>query len=147
MVDLTGKEKTYREAHATGKISVSNRVITLLVENKLPKGNLIEVAKVAGVMGAKKTSELVPLCHQIPLDVCDISIEVDEAVNEIRIGADVRARWSTGVEMEALVAVSIAAVTVYDMIKSVDQSATISDIKVLKKRGGKSSDYVRKSEE
>lgn len=146
MVDVTGKEKTLREAQAIGKISVSSRVVALLKEDKLPKGNLFEVAKVAGVMAAKKTSHLVPLCHQIPLDVCEVDIDLDEEAKEIRIVSDVRARWSTGVEMEALVAVSISAVTVYDMIKSVDRDAVIGDIKVLKKKGGKSGDYVRKSD-
>ncbi len=146
MVDVSGKEITLREAQAIGKISVSSRVIALLKEDKLPKGNLFEVAKVAGVMAAKKTSHLVPLCHQIPLDVCEIDVYLDEEAKEIRIVSDVRARWSTGVEMEALVAVSISAVTVYDMIKSVDRKAVIGDIKVLKKKGGKSGDYVRKSD-
>lgn len=146
MVDVSGKEKTYRRAIAAGRVSVSGRVVKILKSGTLPKGNLIETARIAGVMGAKRTSELIPLCHQIPLDLCEVNVDIDEDKNDIHIRSEVAARWSTGVEMEALVAASIAALTIYDMIKAVDRGACIHDIKVLSKSGGTSGDYVRESD-
>lgn len=141
MVDVSGKDKTMRRAVASGRVSVSGRVIDLIRGHKLPKGSIFEVARLAGVMGAKQTSNLIPLCHQVPLDVCKVEIAIDEGNSEIVVGAEVRARWSTGVEMEALVAVSIAALTVYDMVKAVDRGAVIGNIRLLEKSGGKSGDY------
>jgi cyclic pyranopterin phosphate synthase len=141
MVDVSGKEVTARSATASGRVLVSPRVIELLRGEGVPKGDALSVARLAGIMGAKKTPYLIPLCHPLMLS----SVTVDLAVTDVSV--DIVARVATtdrtGVEMEALTAVSITALTVVDMVKAVDKGAVISDIQVETKTGGKSGDWSR----
>ncbi|MDJ0317734.1 cyclic pyranopterin monophosphate synthase MoaC [Arthrobacter antibioticus] len=143
MVDVSAKATTTREATATGTVSTSAEVMRLLGEGGLPKGDALAVARVAGIMGAKKTSELIPLCH--PLPISKVTVDFDLGQSAVTVLATVKTRGVTGVEMEALTAVSVAALSVYDMIKAVDKHAVISGIKVLAKSGGKSGDWVSES--
>jgi cyclic pyranopterin phosphate synthase len=140
MVDVSTKAETTREATATATVRTTAEVMGLLGSGGLPKGDALAVARVAGIMAAKKTPELVPLCHPLPLSKVTVDFGLDaESVN---ILATVKTRGVTGVEMEALTAASVAALSVYDMIKAVDKHAVISDIKVLAKSGGKSGDWA-----
>jgi cyclic pyranopterin phosphate synthase len=141
MVDVTDKEPTKREAEATGLVRMRRATRDLVVNRELPKGDALEVARIAGIMAAKKTSELVPLCHPIGLG----AVEVELASNEygIAIRSRVVTADRTGVEMEALTAVSVAALSVYDMIKGVEQGVEITDIRLTKKSGGRSGDWTR----
>jgi cyclic pyranopterin phosphate synthase len=141
MVDVTDKEPTKREAEATGLVRMRRATRDLVVNRELPKGDALEVARIAGIMAAKKTSELVPLCHPIGLG----AVEVELASNEhgIAIRSRVVTADRTGVEMEALTAVSVAALTLYDMIKGVEQGVEITDIRLTKKSGGRSGDWTR----
>lgn len=143
MVDVSGKRVTVREAEARGLISMQRSTISLVKENALVKGDVLNVARIAGIMAAKRTVELIPLCHAIPLWQIDLDFEVDEVASAIRIVGRAKTEARTGVEMEALVAVSVAALTIYDMCKSVDRGMTIGDIKLTQKSGGRSGDYVR----
>jgi len=136
MVDVSGKTKTRREAVAVGKIIMQARTVKAILDEKLPKGNVITTAQLAGVQAAKQTAALIPLCHPLSIDWIDVQIEAEHA--GFRIEACVRARDATGVEMEALMAVSVAALTIYDMCKTIDKSMKIVDIHLLKKTGGKS---------
>lgn len=145
MVDVSGKDATWREASASARIDVAGEVISRIRDELLPKGDPFEAARIAGIMAAKKTGYLVPLCHQVPLDLCDIRIEIHEDNSSISIFSSVKAKWHTGVEMEAMVAVSVASLTIYDMIKAVDRWATIGDIKLLEKKGGKSGNLKREA--
>lgn len=138
MVDVGGKEITLREAVASAIVKVSQEVISLIAENKIAKGNVLEIAKIAGITAAKRTSELIPLCHQINLTDIDLKLEIDRDESLVRITSDVKARDRTGVEMEALTAVAVAGLTVYDMCKAVDRGIEIREIKLLLKKGGKS---------
>ncbi|MFQ4148461.1 cyclic pyranopterin monophosphate synthase MoaC [Arthrobacter sp. LAPM80] len=140
MVDVSAKAETIREATATGTVETTCDVMRLLGEGGLPKGDALAVARVAGIMGAKKTSELIPLCHPLPISKVTVDFELGETA--VTVLATVKTRGVTGVEMEALTAVSVAALSVYDMIKAVDKHAVISGIRVLAKRGGKSGDWV-----
>jgi cyclic pyranopterin phosphate synthase len=142
MVDVGGKSATDREAVARGSIRVSPEAMALVREGRTRKGNVIETARLAGILAAKRTSDLIPLCHPLQLDHVDVAIGFSETGMEIE--ARVRSRGSTGVEMEALTAVSIAALTVYDMVKSADKTMVIDDIRLMEKRGGRSGHYVRK---
>ena len=138
MVDVSAKKSTTRRAVASGKVRLSAETIAKLKANENPKGNPLEIARIAGIMAAKKTSELIPLCHQIALSKADVLIEfVDDGLS---IEAEVVTTAQTGVEMEALTAVSIAALTIYDMCKAVQKDIEISDIRLESKTGGKS-DY------
>jgi cyclic pyranopterin phosphate synthase len=135
MVDVTGKDATKRTAVATGTLWTRPDVIELIATGGLPKGDALATARVAGILAAKRTSDLIPLCHQLALTGVDI--EFDVRATEVAITATVRTTDRTGVEMEALTAVSVAALTLYDMIKAVDPAASIDDVHVVRKEGGK----------
>ena len=142
MVDIGKKEATEREAQAEGVIYLKINVIGLIKKNKIPKGNVLEAARIAGIFAAKNTPEIIPLCHPIPIEFLDIEFLLHK--NKIIITALVKGSAKTGFEMEALTAVTVAALTIYDMTKPLDKDIVISDIKLLKKSGGKSGIYVRK---
>jgi cyclic pyranopterin monophosphate synthase len=141
MVDVSGKDVTSREAVATGRVLVSPTVIGLLRGEGVPKGDALGVARVAGIMAAKRTPDLVPLCH--PLSISGVTVDLEVSATDVQITATVRTTDRTGVEMEALTAVSVAALTVVDMVKAVDKATTITDIRVESKTGGKSGDWSR----
>ena len=139
MVDVTEKAVTKRTARAEATLVTRADVIELLVAGALPKGEALGTARIAGIMAAKRTSELIPLCHPLPLTRLAVDFEPND--DRVRILATVTTRGVTGVEMEALTAASVAALTLYDMIKAVDKHATITDTRVLAKSGGKSGDW------
>lgn len=139
MVDVTEKNETTRTAIAEGYVITRADVIDKIFDADLPKGDALPVARVAGIMAAKKTPDIIPLCHPLPLG--KITIDFERHPDRVRIEALVKTRGVTGVEMEALSAVSGAALTVYDMIKAVDKQATITSLRVLEKTGGKSGDW------
>jgi cyclic pyranopterin phosphate synthase len=139
MVDVSDKPVTRRRATATATLITRPDVIALLVAGELPKGEALAVARVAGIMGAKQTSALIPLCH--PLPISGAAIDFAPGTDRVVISATVKTTGVTGVEMEALTSVSVAALTLYDMIKAVDKHAVITDIRVLAKSGGKSGDW------
>ncbi len=141
MVDVTGKDATKRTAAAAGRLVTRPDVVELIAAGGLPKGDALATARVAGILAAKRTSDLIPLCHQLALTGVDIDFEIGDA--ELSITATVRSTDRTGVEMEALTAVSVAALTLYDMIKAVDPAARIDDIRVLRKEGGKTGSWHR----
>ncbi|GAC1510310.1 MAG: cyclic pyranopterin monophosphate synthase MoaC [Pseudarthrobacter sp.] len=140
MVDVSTKAETTREATATATVRTTREVLGLLGSGGLPKGDALAVARVAGIMAAKKTPELIPLCHPLPLS--KVTIDFELGAESVAILAAVKTRGVTGVEMEALTAASVAALSVYDMIKAVDKHAVLTDIKVLAKSGGKSGDWA-----
>ncbi|WP_334170685.1 cyclic pyranopterin monophosphate synthase MoaC [Sinomonas sp.] len=139
MVDVSEKPETSREATAQAVLRTTTEVISLLSEGGLPKGDALAVARVAGIMAAKKTPELIPLCHPLPISKVTVDFELSES--SVRVLATVKTRGVTGVEMEALTAASVAALGVYDMVKAVDKHAVIGEVKVLAKSGGKSGDW------
>jgi cyclic pyranopterin phosphate synthase len=141
MVDVSGKEASRREAVATGRVLVSPAVVGLLRGDGVPKGDALGVARVAGIMAAKRTPDLVPLCH--PLAISGVTVDLVVADDAVEITATVRTTDRTGVEMEALTSVSVAALTVVDMVKAVDKGAVITDVRVETKTGGKSGDWSR----
>jgi cyclic pyranopterin phosphate synthase len=141
MVDVSGKQQTVREAVASGRVLVSAMVVDLLRGEGVPKGDALGVARVAGIMAAKRTPDLVPLCH--PLAISGVTVDLTVADDAVEITATVRTTDRTGVEMEALTAVSVAALTVVDMVKAVDKAAVITDVRVESKSGGRSGDWVR----
>ncbi|MFD5396782.1 cyclic pyranopterin monophosphate synthase MoaC [Streptomyces sp. NPDC127097] len=141
MVDVSGKDVTARTARARGRVLVSSQVIELLRGEGMPKGDALATARIAGIMGAKRTPDLIPLCH--PLAVSGVKVDLAVTDEAVEITATVKTTDRTGVEMEALTAVSVAALTVVDMIKAVDKAAVISDIRVEEKTGGKSGDWSR----
>jgi cyclic pyranopterin phosphate synthase len=141
MVDVSAKDLTRRQAVATGRVRVSGTVVDLLRGEGVPKGDALGVARVAGIMAAKRTPDLIPLCH--PLAISGVTVDLTVADDAVEITATVRTTDRTGVEMEALTAVSVAALTVVDMVKAVDKAAVISDIRVETKTGGKSGDWAR----
>lgn len=148
MVDVAAKTTTRREAIAEGAIRVSKEAMRLVREGRTAKGNVVETARLAGIMAAKRTAELIPLCHPLPLDHVDVAIEDGGAsFPGFTIRARVTCSGKTGVEMEALTAVSVAALTLYDMIKAVDRSMTIENVRLLQKSGGRSGLYVRSEDE
>lgn len=138
MVDVSGKPETIRMARAVGSVQLSDSSMAALLEGNVKKGDALAVARIAGIMAAKKTSELIPLCHPLPISKAKVELEPDRDRNLVLITATVKTTGPTGVEMEALTAVSIAALTLYDMLKSVDKFITISAIKLDEKQGGKS---------
>lgn len=142
MVDVTGKDETVRVARAEGLVEMSAETVKLLRDGTMPKGNPLEVARIAGIQAGKKTSELIPLCHPLPLTHLDVSIEVIDS--GARIEATARTKAETGVEMEALTAVSVAALTLYDMCKAVEKDISLGPIRLLEKSGGKSGHWVRR---
>src|SRR5687767_12046545 len=141
MVDVTKKDPTARTAVATGRVLVSPNVIELLRGEGVPKGDALAVARIAGIMGAKQTPALIPLCH--PLAISGVTVDLSLTEDAVAITATVRTTDRTGVEMEALTAVSVAALTVVDMVKAVDKAAVITDVRVESKTGGKSGDWER----
>jgi cyclic pyranopterin phosphate synthase len=141
MVDVSGKDVTTRTAVAAGRVLVSPKVVDLLRGAGLPKGDALGVARVAGIMAAKRTPDLVPLTH--PLAIAAVTVDLTVADDAVEIVATVRTTDRTGVEMEALTAVSVAALTVVDMVKAVDKATTITDIRVESKTGGRSGDWTR----
>ncbi|GFE24132.1 cyclic pyranopterin monophosphate synthase MoaC [Streptomyces libani] len=141
MVDVSEKDVTARTARARGRVLVSAQVIELLRGEGMPKGDALATARIAGIMGAKRTPELIPLCH--PLAVSGVTVDLSLTDEAVEITATVKTTDRTGVEMEALTAVSVAALTVVDMVKAVDKAAVISDIRVEEKTGGKSGDWSR----
>ena len=141
MVDVSAKEITARTARATGRVLVSPRVIELLRGEGVPKGDALAVARIAGIMGAKRTPDLIPLCH--PLALSGVGVDLTVADDAVEIAATVRTTDRTGVEMEALTAVTVAALTLVDMVKAVDKAAVITEVRVESKTGGKSGDWSR----
>lgn len=141
MVDITEKDITRREAVAAGIISMKPETFQMITKGRVKKGDVLEVSKIAGIMAAKRTSDLIPMSHPIDLTSVDIFFHPDSLENKIGIESKVRVVGRTGVEMEALTAVSIAALTIYDMCKSIDREMVISDIRLLEKSGGKSGNY------
>ncbi|WP_329386534.1 cyclic pyranopterin monophosphate synthase MoaC [Streptomyces sp. NBC_01716] len=145
MVDVSAKEVTARTASASGRVLVSPHVVELLRGEGMPKGDALATARIAGIMGAKRTPELIPLCH--PLALSGVTLDLTVTDDAVEILATVKTTDRTGVEMEALTAVSVAALTVVDMVKAVDKGAVISDVRVEEKTGGKSGRYSRRAPE
>ena len=141
MVDVSGKPDTAREARAGGRISMSAEAFRALIEGDAKKGDVLGTARIAGIMAAKRTAELIPLCHALPLAKISVAFEPDENTHSVAIVATAKTVAQTGVEMEALTAVSLAALTIYDMLKAVDKSMRIGEIRLLEKTGGKSGRY------
>lgn len=144
MVDVSDKAVTVREAVARGFVSMKPETVRLILDKNIPKGDVIATARIAGMMAAKKTGELIPMCHPLNLTSVAVEMNVEEEKNRVRVEARVKTVGQTGVEMEALTAVSVAALTIYDMCKAVDKEMTISDIVLVEKRGGKSGEFRRK---
>ena len=143
MVDVSGKDVTVRMARATGAIRMQRETLDAIQANTIAKGDVLGVARLAGIMAAKRTSELVPLCHPIPLSDIRIDITLDEALPGLRVEATAKTAAQTGVEMEAIIAVSVTLVTVYDMAKAVDKSMVIGEILLAEKLGGHSGHWSR----
>jgi len=143
MVDVSGKDVTVRMARATGAIRMQRETLDAIQANTIAKGDVLGVARLAGIMAAKRTSELVPLCHPIPLSDIRIDITLDDALPGLRVEATAKTAAQTGVEMEAIIAVSVTLVTVYDMAKAVDRSMVIGEILLAEKLGGRSGHWSR----
>jgi len=141
MVDVTDKDATKREAEAAGLVRMRRATRDLVVDRELPKGDALEVARIAGIMAAKKTSELIPLCHPIGLGAVEVFLEPNE--HGIAVRSRVVTTDRTGVEMEALAAVAVAALTIYDMVKSVERGVEVTDVRLTRKSGGRSGDWTR----
>lgn len=141
MVDVSEKNKTKRVAKAFGKIKVSQEVISKLINREVEKGDVLGTARIAGIMAMKRTSDIIPMCHSIFMSGCDMDFKILEKENEIHIFAEAKTIGETGIEMEVLTGVSVAALTIYDMCKSIDKRMVISDIHLLSKTGGKSGDF------
>ncbi len=143
MVDVGSKPVTHRFARASAEVVMSAETIQMVKDGLMKKGDVLTTAQIAGILAAKQTAHLIPLCHPIMLEQVGVSLSIDEEREIVTIISSVSADEKTGVEMEAMTAVSIAALTVYDMVKSVDKSAYIRDIKLIEKKGGKSGDFFR----
>ena len=143
MVDISGKRITHREAVAGGAVFMRPETIRLVKDRRVSKGDVLGVARVAGIMAAKKTAELIPMCHPLSITSVEIDFAINEQESKIDIRTTVRITGQTGVEMEALTAASVAALTIYDMCKAADKEMVISEIMLLEKRGGKSGEYKR----
>ncbi len=143
MVDVSGKATTVRRAVAAGTVVFGAEAFRLLRANKLAKGDALAVARLAGIQAGKRTAEWIPLCHTVPLTRLDVDIELSASARSARITATAEARWTTGVEMEALVAVSAAALALYDMAKGIDRAIVVSEIALLEKSGGRSGSWRR----
>jgi cyclic pyranopterin phosphate synthase len=144
MVDVAGKAVTHRRAVAAAFISMQPATLAMIVEGRAPKGDVMATARIAGIMAAKRTSDLIPMCHPLPLTHAVVDLEPD--ADGIRITATCETDGVTGVEMEALTAASIAALTLYDMVKAVDRGMTVSDVKLLSKEGGRSGIWTREED-
>lgn len=143
MVDVSGKQATQREASAKGSVCMRAETIRLIVDRAVPKGDVMAAARIAGIMAAKKTYELIPMCHPLNITSVNVDISVDKNNNKLDIMSLVKTIGQTGVEMEALTAVSMAALTIYDMCKAVDREITITDIMLIEKTGGRSGRFKR----
>jgi cyclic pyranopterin phosphate synthase len=141
MVDVSGKEPTLRVSTAEGVLRCARETIEQVRAGTTPKGAVVQTAELAGIMAAKRTAELIPLCHPLPLTKVAVTIEADEELPGFRVGAEVRTNGVTGVEMEALTAVSVACLTLFDMLKAVDRAMIVGEIRVTSKSGGKSGDW------
>lgn len=141
MVDVSGKDVTFRTAAATGSIHVGTEIMKAVKECHVQKGDVLGVARVAGIMGVKRTSDLVPMCHPLPIQKCSIDYELDEKEGIIRVICTVKTEGKTGVEMEALTGVQAALLTIYDMCKAIDKHMVMSDIHLIEKTGGKSGTF------
>jgi len=141
MVDVSRKPITERVAEAEGWVHLSAEAFAVLRKGDIPKGDVFAAARIAGIQGAKRTASLIPLCHQVPLDAVSVGFELDDEGARVRILAQARTRGSTGVEMEALTAVTVAALTLYDMCKAMDRSIRLEGIRLLRKSGGRSGDF------
>ena len=143
MVDVSGKQETAREAKAAGRVTMQPDTLRRILDREVSKGDVFGVARLAGIMAAKKTPELIPLCHSLNLASVEIEFIPDEASSWVDIQATVRTTAKTGAEMEALTAVAAAGLTIYDMCKAVDRAMTITDVRLVRKSGGKSGTYER----
>lgn len=143
MVDVGGKAETARMARVGGAITMARTTLVAIQRNELAKGDVLAVARVAGVMGAKRTADLIPLCHPLPLTDLQVELTLDESLPGVRVEVTARSVGRTGVEMEAFVGASVALLTVYDMAKAIDRGMTIGDISLLEKTGGAKGDYAR----
>ena len=145
MVDVGDKADTEREAIACGEVRMRPETLQLIREGNLPKGDVLSTARFAGIMAAKRTPSLIPLCHPLPLTYVGLDFDLNEETNKVNITATVRCRGKTGVEMEALTAVAVAALTIYDMAKAVEKTMEIGNIRLLEKRGGRSGEWQREA--
>ncbi|MDR2018784.1 MAG: cyclic pyranopterin monophosphate synthase MoaC [Syntrophobacterales bacterium] len=143
MVDVSGKQETEREARATGKVKMARATYDLVRTGQGPKGDIFTVAKIAGITGAKKTHDLIPLCHPLPITYIDVGFTFDDNEGSVTITSFVKTRGQTGVEMEAITCAMITALTIYDMCKAVDKSIELGPFFLLEKSGGKSGNYKR----
>jgi len=143
MVDVTGKKETVREATARGVVRMKAATLEMIEQGRVAKGDVLAVAQVAGIMAAKRTPDLIPMCHPLPITGVEMHFQIHRADSSLEISATVRLAGRTGVEMEALTAVSVAALTVYDMCKAVDREMVIDQIRLVRKSGGKSGEFVR----
>lgn len=143
MVDVTGKDVTQRVAVARGVVTMQAETLAAIAEGQIPKGDVLTVARIAGIMAAKKTSELVPMCHPLNISGVEVKLNPRQDPPSVEIEATVRITGKTGVEMEALTAVSVAGLTIYDMCKAVDREMTVGEIRLMHKSGGKSGTFVR----
>lgn len=146
MVDVSAKEETVREAVAEGRVTMLPETLALILDQKVSKGDVFGVARVAGIMAAKKTAGIIPLCHPLSLSSVELDFGPDQASSSVHISATVRTTGKTGVEMEALTAVAVAGLTIYDMCKSADRGMTVTDIRLMRKTGGKSGPFERGKE-
>lgn len=144
MVDVSSKEETLRTAEASCKVKISKETARAVKNNLIKKGDVFAAARIAGISAAKRTSELIPLCHNIFLSKVSVELKLDEKARIVNISSSAKSSGKTGVEMEALTAVTVAALTVYDMCKAIDRSVVITDIKLISKTGGKSGNYKAK---
>jgi len=143
MVDVSAKPDTERYARATGAIRMRRETLSAIRDNSLTKGDVLAVARIAGIMAAKRTAELIPLCHPLPLSEVQVNLSLDEALPGVRVEASARTAGKTGVEMEAITAVSLCLVTIYDMAKAIDREMVITDVLLMEKSGGRSGDWHR----
>lgn len=143
MVDVGDKKITSRRAVADGRVSMRAETLAIVTDKTAKKGDVITIAELAGIIGAKRTADLIPLCHPLPLSKVTVQISVDKTLPGLTVLAETKTTGQTGVEMEALTAVSVTCLTIYDMLKAVDRDMVIGDIKLLEKSGGKSGDWVR----
>lgn len=146
MVDVSAKDVTERIATARGRVVMQPETLALVEQGRMSKGDVLAVAQVGGIMAAKQTGGLIPMCHPLPITGVDLSFTIDHTASAIEIEATARIVARTGVEMEALTAVSVAALTIYDMCKAVDRGMTIEDIRLVRKSGGNSGDFTRRGE-
>jgi cyclic pyranopterin phosphate synthase len=144
MVDISSKEPSERTAEASAQVRMKPETLRLIAQGDIPKGDVFAAARIAGILAAKKTDQLIPLCHNLPLEGIEIHFQPDEAAHRVHIAAVARCTYKTGAEMEALTAAAVAALTIYDMCKAADKDMIIGDLKLIKKTGGKSGEYTRK---